>query len=192
MSVTRTTLFFATALLALGASKDKRSTVFVTQILEPTGGKIKRPKDWFYKESHNEFSFSWILSREDPSKGKYTTGMRIQMLVGIQKGTGKSPKKFVLDYVAAKKKEAKVLDTCGEHNQDLFTRICLETEEGPYHILYSFFWAEKLDMVVVVIAGTTKELWDVYASTFDRMGALELIDLKHFENTLQPSDPVSR
>jgi hypothetical protein len=181
MRVSRPILFLTTALLAIGATKAKAPDKFVTQLLEPTGGKIDRPKDWFYTESHNEVSYTWILSREDASKGPYTTGVRIQTLVGVQEGTGKSPKQFVLDYFAAKKKEAKILETCNEKDQGLFTRICLETEEGPHHILYSLFWGNKVDIVVVSIAGTTKELWDTYASTFDRMGAFELIDIKRFD-----------
>ena len=32
-------------------------TEFVTQVLEPTGGKMLRPKDWFYVESHNGASY---------------------------------------------------------------------------------------------------------------------------------------
>jgi hypothetical protein len=160
-------------------------TEFVTQVLEPAGGKILRPKDWFYDESHNESSYTWTLSREDTTKGRYATGVRIQTIVGVKKGTGKSPKKFVLDYVAAKKKAAdKIVNSCGETNQGMFRRVCLETEEGPFHILYSFFWGKNnLDIVVVSIAGTKKEYWDIYRPTFvEKMGKFELIDLKRFEN----------
>jgi hypothetical protein len=166
---------------AITADADEAPSGFITQVLEPTGGKILRPKNWFYTESHNESSYTWILSLEDASKSRYTTGVRIQTLVDVKKGTGKSPKEFVLDYVSAKKNEAKVLKTCGETDYGMFTRLCLETEEGPHHILYSFFWGNKMDIVVVVIAGTTKGLWDVYAETFDKMTALELIDMKRFE-----------
>ena len=42
--------------------------------------------------------------------------------------------------------------------------MCIETEEGPHHILYSLFWSNDLDVVVVSIAGTTKELWDTLSS----------------------------
>lgn len=157
-------------------------TEFVTQILEPTGGKLLRPKDWFYTESHNETSYTWIISREDASKARYTTGIRIQMIVGVKKGTGKTPKKFVSDYVAQKKKEAtKVMNTCGETKQDMFTRICLETEEGPYHILYSLFWNNKVDWVIATTAGTRKDLWDTYDPTFQKIGRFEPIDLKRFQ-----------
>jgi hypothetical protein len=157
-------------------------TEFVTQILEPTGGKMLRPKDWFYTESHNGSSFTWTISREDASKAPYTTGVRIQMIAGVKKGTGKTPKKFVLDYVAQKKKEAaKVVNTCGETNQEMFTRVCLETEESRYHILYSLFWNNKIDWVVVSISGTRKDLWDTYDPTFQKMGRFELIDLKRFQ-----------
>jgi hypothetical protein len=113
-------------------------TEFVTQVLEPTGGKIPRPKDWFYAEGHHGASCVWTLSRENTTGGKpYTTGFRIQTLPSIKEGTGKSAKQFILDLVDAKKKEAtKVIKACKEQEQGLFTRICLETEEGPYHILY--------------------------------------------------------
>lgn len=156
-------------------------TEFVSQVLEPTGGKMLRPKDWFYVGSQNGGSFTWTISREDASKAPYTTGVRIQMITGVKEGTGKSPKKFVLDYVAAKKKEAsKVVNACGETNQGMFTRVCLETEEGPHHILYAFFWSNKLDWVVVSISGTRKDLWDTYDPTFRKMGRFEPIDLDRF------------
>ena len=166
---------------ALAVDKAKAPPGFTMQVLEPTGGKIPRPKDWFYRENHKGPSYTWTLSLEDPSKGPYTTGIAIQTLVGVKEGTGKSPREFVLDYLSSKKKEAKVLETCGETDQGMFTRVCLETEEGPHHILYSIFWGNKMDIVVVTIAGTTKELWDTYSTTFDKMGAFELIDMTRFE-----------
>jgi hypothetical protein len=162
-------------------------TEFVTQVLEPTGGKIPRPKDWFYAEDHHGAANVWTLSREDTTGGKpYTTGVRIQPLTGIKGGTGKTAKQFILDFVDVKKKEAtKVIKACKEQEQGLFTRICLETEEGPYHILYSLFWgANGMDLAVVSIAGTTKELWETYAPTFDKMNAFELIDMKRLGSTL--------
>jgi hypothetical protein len=156
---------------------------FVTQVLEPTGGKISRPKDWFYYEAHRGPSYTWTISREEASTTPYITGVRIQTFVGVQKNTGKSGKQFVLDFAARKKKEAsKVIKYCSENDQGLFTRICFETEEGPYHILYSLFWGSKnLDVVVISISGTTKKLWDIYKNTFDKMSAFELIDMKRFE-----------
>jgi hypothetical protein len=176
------------ALLLMGSSvlageRVSAPTEFVTQVLEPTGGKILRPKDWFYVESHRGPVYMWTLSREDASNNQpYTTGVRIQTFIGVKANTGKNAKEFILDFVAAKKKEAKVLRSCGEKDQGLFTRTCLETEEGPHHILYSLFWGSaNLDVAVVAISGTTKELWDTLSPTFDRMGAFELIDMKRFE-----------
>lgn len=180
------TRLLLTAILVFTASAFGQTspTELITQVLEPTGGKILRPIGWFYKEGHHGPVYMWTLSREDTSKnGSYTTGVRIQTFVGVKNGTGKSGKQFVLDFVAAKKKEAaKVIETCAEQDQGLFTRICLETEEGPYHILYSLFWGSKgLDVVVISIAGTTKERWNTYSSTFEKMSAFELIDMRRFE-----------
>jgi hypothetical protein len=158
-------------------------TKFVTQVLEPTDGKISRPTDWFYAERHRGPVYDWIISREDTGNGPYTTGVRIQTFIGVKEGTGKTAKRFILDFIAAKKKSAdKVIDACEPSEQDFFMRMCLETEEGPYRILYSLFWGtDNLDIALVSIAGTTKELWPTYEATFNTMGAFELIDMKRFE-----------
>jgi len=176
-------LLLAVACPALAQTNAVTPTNFVQQILEPTGGKIQRPKDWFYTEGHRGPTYMWTISREDSSKGSYTTGVRIQAFVGVKNGAGKSPKEFVEDFLSKKKKAAdKVVKTCAESKQQLFTRVCIETEEGPDHILYSLFWGnDDLDVVVVSIAGTTKALWDTYSPVFDKMAGFELIDMKRFE-----------
>jgi hypothetical protein len=170
--------------LAAPAIAEQPPSEFVTQTLEPTGGKVLRPKSWFYAEGHRGPVFTWTLSREEITGNRpYTTGVRIQTFVGVKEGTGKTAKEFILDFVDAKKKSAKIVDSCTEQDQGLFTRICLETEEGPHHILYSLFWGSSgMDIAVVSIAGTTKELWATYAPTFQKMGQFELIDMKRFSN----------
>lgn len=179
------TLFVA-AILAFNAAAFAPTppTEFVTQVLEPTGGKIQRPKDWFYAERHHGPALVWILSREDTAGNQpYTTGVMIQTFLRSKEGTGKSAQQFMLDFLAARSESAtRVLKTCKAQEQGLFVRQCLETEEGPDHILYSVFWGSNgMDVGVVSIAGTTKELWDVYAPTFDKMSNFELIDMKRFE-----------
>ncbi len=158
-------------------------TEFVTQVLEPTGGTILRPKDWFYVEGHRGPTYMWTLSREERSVGgPYTTGVRIQAFTGVLGGTGKTPERFIHDFAAARRGQAeRVISTREPQDQGLFTRIGLETEEGPHHILYSLFWGSNgLDIAVVSIAGTTKELWEVYAPVFDRMASFDLIDMSRF------------
>jgi hypothetical protein len=164
------------------ASRDASPTEFVTQVLEPAGGTISMPKGWFYTEAHRgPGSLLWTLSRENIASGvPYTTGVRIQWLMGVKEGTGKTGKQFVLDFVAAKQRDVKVIATRDEQDQGLFTRVGLETEEGPHRILYSLFWGNSWDMVVISVAGTAKELWDTYSPTFDKMAAFELIDPNRF------------
>lgn len=169
--------------LATQAFAQSAPTEFVTQVLEPTGGTIARPKEWFYSEGHRGQVYMWTISRENAANGQpYTTGVRIQTFVGVKANTGKSAKQFILDFVAAKRRDAKIVSSCEETDQGLFTRICLETEEGPHHILYSLFWGTSgMDLAVVSIAGTTSELWQTFEPTFERMGTFELIDMKRFE-----------
>ena len=179
-------LLTAISLIAIAACAlaEPAPTEFVTQLLEPTGGKISRPKDWFHAGRHRGPVYDWMISRGDTKggRGPYTTGVRIQTFTGVKEGTGKSAKQFILDFIAAKKKEAiRVIDTCEPREQYLFTRVCLETEEGPHRILYSLFWGTNdLDIAVISIAGTTKELWPTYEATFNKMGEFEPIDMKRF------------
>jgi len=156
---------------------------FVIQILEPTGGKILKPVDWYYTESHRGPSYTWILSKEEAKTAPYETGVRVQTFINVKKGTGKSPKEFMLEFFEQKKKSVqRIHKTCQPCDQGLFTRICLEVNEGPYRILYSLFWGNKTDIAAVSIAGTKIELWDKYKSTFDMMSGFELIDMKRFES----------
>jgi hypothetical protein len=156
-------------------------TDFVTQVLEPTGGKMLRPRDWFYRECHRGPTYAWTISREDPSHGSYTTGVSIQTFINVQSGTGKTPREFVLDFLEKKRQSAKVIETYPETDQGLFVRVGLHTEEAPHRITYSLFWGRNtLDLVVVVVAGTAKELWATFAPTFAIMEDFELIDMSRF------------
>jgi hypothetical protein len=178
------TLFLAVVLsFATSALADEQPTQFVTQVLEPTGGKIVRPKEWFYAERHHGPVFVWTISREDPSDNRpYITGLSIQTFMHVKEGTGKTAEEFLRAFAAERMKEAtKVIKTCKAQEQGLFVRMCLETEERGFHVLYSLFWGSNgMDLAVVTTAGTTKELWTTYAATFDKMSAFEIIDMKRF------------
>jgi len=50
-----TALFLAASAFAQDGAAPP--TKFVTQVLEPTGGKITRPKDWFYTQSERGPSY---------------------------------------------------------------------------------------------------------------------------------------
>jgi hypothetical protein len=67
------------------------------QVLEPTGGEILRPRDWFYAEGHRGPTYMWTISREDTAGGRpYTTGVRIQLLTGVRNGTGKTAERVTI------------------------------------------------------------------------------------------------
>ncbi|MAG93031.1 MAG: hypothetical protein CMJ48_04710 [Planctomycetaceae bacterium] len=159
------------------------------QELRPTGGKILRPRGWFYTEGHRKHTFMWTISKEDSSKGPYETGVRIQCFAGVQEATGKNPKEVVQSFLDGKKKTAAVISNRDEQTQGLFTRVGLEAKEPlrlgakqkPHRILYSCFWSNEADIVVIVISGTTTDLWEKHADAFDAMTGFDLIDMKRFE-----------
>lgn len=178
-------------LLLLASSVTVAEEEMVQQILEPTGGKIMKPKSWFYSESQNSNGYMWTLSEEDISSGgSYDTGVRIQLMSGIKTGTGKTPKEFLFDFMESKKAAVdRVISTCPEADQGLFSVVCLETvetalhekSEKKHHILYSLFWSNSMDLVVISIAGARESEWSNYESIFNEMRGFELIDMSRFE-----------
>jgi hypothetical protein len=179
----RTVAIFTAMIFGLLNAEDGVPEGFEVQVLEPTGGKILRPKGWFYAEGHRERSWMWTISKEDSGdgKGSYETGVRIQAFVGVEDITGKSPEAFVRGFAAAKREAAdQVHKECEPVDQGLFTRACLEVTEGEYRILYSVFWGNGLDLAIISIAGAKTDDWEANAKFFDAMSAFELIDMKRF------------
>ena len=159
---------------------------FVEQILEPTGGKVNRPRGWFYAENHSEesgaFHFNWTLSKEKHKDGQYDTGLRIQYFMGVRKATGKTPKQFILEFLEKKRHEAKkILSDCAPEQEGAFTRVCLETEEGPYRITYSLLWDNVGDDAAVTIAGAKKSEYQKWIPIFNQMRQIKFLDLDYME-----------
>ena len=165
------------------------ATTFVTQILEPTGGKLLKPDNWHYLEKHRASnSLYWIVSKEDPVQG-YETGLAIQFMIGIKEGTGLSPEDFAKSQIKQKISSASVIELCEQDEVGGFSRICLKVSETQnrdgkpvlFTVLYSFFWSNSLNSVGITIAGSPSIYWDKYSDTFNTMNKIEIIDPARFK-----------
>lgn len=145
------------------------------QKLDTTEGSIAKPKGWYYSHSVSKNSLNWIIAKEDPKAGPYRTGFRIQLVPDATKAAGVPPRQFVERFIAQKQQSAEVKRSCPTVNTGEFMRRCLETIEGPYRILYSLFWSEEKDTIVVTIFGAPVEEWDKARLIADRMNEFELI-----------------
>jgi hypothetical protein len=162
---------------------DEAPREFVTQTLEPGAGTILRPSDWFYAEFHTGPNLRWVLSLEDTTGNKsYETGFSLSIIPNVSEHEGRTARQVVYGLLDAQKKGAtRVIKTCNEQEQDIFTRVCLEIEKRDLHLLLTFFWDNKgMDLAVLTVASTTKDQWETYAPTFDKMRAFELGDLRRF------------
>lgn len=192
-----TSLFLATCLLAFQQNTiaeqktvaEENQIVFITQLLEPFGGKIQMPKDWFYRERHNEQSYVWSLSKENPDEEPYITGVKLQYIGDIEEHTGKTPEQFLRNFIQQKKSQVKVLSECAAEEQTFFTKVCLETlEPAPklgeginYRIQYGLFWGNEIDWVIIMVQGTTEALWNQNKDIFQVMKDFDVIDMTRFE-----------
>jgi hypothetical protein len=156
------------------------------QMLEPLGGKIVKPNGWFYDGGMTENGFAWTISKEDPSKGPYDTGLKISGIVDVSKRTGLIAEEFVKSLLDTRKDEAKIISECEPTEQDHFFRICLETEEElirdntlrKFHIIYSDFWSNGLDMAIITVFGAPIDEWEEVKSISEIMSEFEFIDIE--------------
>ena len=179
----------ALVLLPLAAaSQELIPPGFVVQVLEPTGGKLVRPEAWYYRERHGSSQYGWILSREDPDKGPYLVGIRVQVLAFVQENTGKTGPEFVESFLSGKRRSSTVVSECPERPAVFFMRKCIETIEPPqfpsfvpFRVMHSLFYKPGLDIVGVSVAGAPVYEWHLHTDTFDAMSHIEIIDMNRFQ-----------
>ena len=159
------------------------------QVLEPTGGKIARPKGWHYSEQHGGPKYKWIVSKENPEKSPYRTGVMLQTFMGIKEATGKTPEQFCKAFLASRADAAKTVHRkFPDKKSGLFSRAGVEVEELVSHegveerhrVVYSAFWMGDADIAAVMSAGCPAKNWDENKKRFDVMGQIELIDMSRF------------
>ena len=105
-------LLFALLLASPAHAKPEAVPVppgYLRQALEPTGGEIARPIDWFFRSDETPSGWLWTLSKEDPSKGPYLTGQRIQLMVGVEASSGLTRAAFARQYLDERRKGARVV-----------------------------------------------------------------------------------
>jgi hypothetical protein len=160
---------------------------FEVQVLEPTGGRIARPKGWFYAQLHREGHLAWTLSREDSTQGPYLVGVMVQAIFEVRAKTKQSPSDFVTGFVEAKRASTQVQSECPERAFEPFKRRCIDTVEenpisptGEFRILYSLLYNDDMDLVVLTIAGAPSNEWQQVSPLFNVMAEFELADLSRF------------
>ena len=164
---------------------------FVRQTLEPLGGSIVRPTDWHYSLENQRPAITWICSKEDRADGTYDTGLKIQLLIDVEKVTGRTAREFVEFYLAEKQKAGQVHHVFPPVEDGLFIRSGIETTEGDYRIRYSLYYLTGGgDIVAFVTMGAKTSDWDEVLPTFEEMGNIRLLDPSHLKKDSPPGDTI--
>lgn len=156
---------------------------FELQRLDVTEGRIAKPKGWFYSYGGDRNSIVWTISKEDTSKGPYKTGQKIQFAPAVSHAAKMTPQAFVAKFLVDKKKAEKVVKECAPQSEGQFMRACLETLEVAdtfgrdiqFHILYSVFWSNDNDAIVLTTFGTPEQDWEKERHNADQMAQFELL-----------------
>jgi hypothetical protein len=158
---------------------------FEKQILDITFGEVWRPLGWHYGWSTTQSGAVWTVSKEDPAKGAYETGMAIQ-LVMLPESAGKNAEQWAKGYIQYKSDGVKVERRCDEKPNGDFKTICLETTEPTgapgknFRILYSVSWSNERGWVVVTTFGAPEGDWTAIKPTVDAMTDIVLVGEKFY------------
>ena len=140
--ISRLVILLACIVCASLGGTEKIPEGFVMQVMEPTGGKILRPKDWFYYEGHRKGAWMWTITKEDTKGGKekYETGVRIQVFADVSEQTDESAEVFINQFLAQTRKAAKVVHKhCEPETLGFFERNLSRSHKGRLpHSLFSF------------------------------------------------------
>ena len=166
---------------------------WVAQPLEPTGGNVHRPTDWHFTSKQESNAIKWFITKEDFSKGPYETGVSVQMFLGVEKTTSKSPHQYATDFLAGKQSAAKKVHHFCERGRGHSDFACLEVEEGNYRVHYQVSWATGMDVLWVITSGAPERLWEQNRETLLAVthGA-KLWDAKVFLRNLSKSNQTNQ
>lgn len=168
----------------VSAAENPRSTIFERQRLDVTEGSVQKPRDWFYSHRTDGKSITWTLSKEDSRAGQpYKTGFRIQFIPSAVTVLKIPAEQFVANFIEQKQTAVQVIRHCPRATEGDHMRRCIETIEGPFHILYSLIWSEKLDHLVVTTFGTPVADWEAMRPVADRMSMFNLVGEKFWNKT---------
>lgn len=156
---------------------------YVRQQLEPTGGEIAKPIDWYFHTQETPSGWIWTVSKEDPREGAYLTGQRIQLMVGVEATSGLTRAGFVDQYLADRRRDNQVLSQCPATDLGEFHGRCVEVvqkgevdgETRSFRIMYSVMWGKELDMVVTSIFGAPVDTWRADARRSEPMTGFQLL-----------------
>lgn len=161
---------------------------FMRQLLEPTYGRISRPRDWFFTSYGLPNGWRWLITKEDPKKspGKdpidsYETGQRMDVVMYVEQSLQMSNREFAYNFLLQKQKNANVIAECPEDVSENFMRKCLEViEDKPgsegrqrQHALYTVYWGFTMNMVVISSFTTPEKNWKNVKSIAEAMSHFE-------------------
>jgi hypothetical protein len=156
---------------------------YVLQVLGGTDGRIAMPKAWHYTNGGTETGWLWTFSAEEMKDGQYETGLRIQMIMDVERRTNQSKDAFAKNFIEQKRKSLKVIKECPVEDFGTFKRQCIEVLESiqspsgvrRFHILYSVMWLQQMDVVAVSTFGAPEDEWDSVADISKIMSEFVLI-----------------
>jgi hypothetical protein len=157
------------------------------------GGWAFRPKDWQYYEQDDRAGLTWIISEEAPDH--YETGLKIQVLVGMNENIGKTPEQLARSQIKMIKDSALELHECISSSPITigYSRECVQVVESlnlvgiekKYEVITSFLWNNNDDILVVTTFGTPVGKWSKVRNHADVMTRFAIPDAKFIKKALK-------
>jgi hypothetical protein len=155
---------------------------FRTQVMDPTDGRINMPADWSYKSGGTQNGWLWTFAKDRNATNGYDTGFSIQLFLQVRQFSQSSPQAFAQGFLQQKRVSARVVRDCPPSEVGGYSRQCVETVENlqrglrtrAFRLLYSVFWSNERDQVIVTAFGAPETDWPKLEGTLNTMSEFQL------------------
>ena len=181
-------VFLTLILISLSAHAESIPSGYTKEDLRPLGGEILVPESWYFRGGATNNGFMYVLSKEQNEDDSYETGFRIQGIINI-KDSGLSPvQATAYNWKRFKDSAKEIIKECDEEQAGVFRKTCLEViqnnpnnPDDDFHIIYSFFWSDELDMIVIGIFGAPESTWPEAENIYNTIKDFVLFDIDKME-----------
>ncbi|HNX33738.1 MAG TPA: hypothetical protein PKM57_03870 [Kiritimatiellia bacterium] len=153
---------------------------------------VQVPVTWSVYDQSRPGAGAWVITPDDLTLADYKTGIKIDALAQVQSQTGVKASKWVAARVDDKSASLPVLGSETGPTNDYFQVRRLVTEEvyspgrteyATYRTIYTWYWNDRHDVVICMVARTPKKEWASMSAVLEKVGRLD-VDVPAWEKKL--------
>jgi len=151
---------------------------FSFQILKDIGGKVLKPKGWFFERIPMGKTMAYRITQDEPNKdGEFLTGLTINVILQVPESSGISPSAYAQRFISEKSESGDVIESFKPEKLESMERsgVTVVREQKilgitqPFWIHYTIFANDKTGTLYIFVFGCPSKSLKDTLPTFQEM-----------------------